>query len=314
MNNTRRKLLFGGDITLTPYVTFHPTNASPDLYLYKNSIEQTVDGFVLNTIPSSWGTTIEGSIELCEGFVTIGNDCFKNKTALTSVFVPTTLTYIGNNAFLGCTNLTQINGLSTSNCKSIGISCFAGCSALSSISFPEGLTALPSGGHIAGGVFSNCTSLTSITLPSTLTSIGSYFAYGCTSLSSINIPNSVTSIGNFAFQNSGLTSITLPNSVTQINTQLFQNCSSLVTVVLGNRVTNISSAVFRNCSALRSITCTTTNRPSLGSQAFYNTRYENNPSFSTDTHFYVPSEVVNTWKTVSGNWTSNIVGHITAIV
>ena len=58
-----------------------------------------------------------------------------------------------------------------------------------------------------------CSSLTSITLPAGLTSLGERTFYGCSSMSSIELPASLTSLGDDAFDGcSSLTSIELPAS------------------------------------------------------------------------------------------------------
>jgi hypothetical protein len=53
---------------------------------------------------------------------------------------------------------------------------FCGCTSLSSVVLPEGLTA------IGFGAFQDCTSLSSLTLPEGLITIGGYAFYGCTLL------------------------------------------------------------------------------------------------------------------------------------
>ena len=58
----------------------------------------------------------------------------------------------------------------------IGFSAFEGCTSLSSVTFPEGLT------EIRGGAFYGCTSLSSVTLPEGLTVIGGAAFMGCTIL------------------------------------------------------------------------------------------------------------------------------------
>ena len=60
---------------------------------------------------------------------------------------------------------------------------------------------------IGSNAFEGCTSLTSIPIPDGVTSIGSNAFEGCTSLTSITIPDGVTSIGDHAF--SGCTSLTI---------------------------------------------------------------------------------------------------------
>ena len=70
---------------------------------------------------------------------------------------------------------------------------FYGCSSLTSIELPAGLTS------IGEGAFSGCSSLTSIELPAGLTSIGFFAFSGCSSLTGIELPAGLTSIGDSAF-------------------------------------------------------------------------------------------------------------------
>ena len=72
---------------------------------------------------------------------------------------------------------------------------------------------LGSGSSIGYCAFAGCTSLTSVYIPEGVTSIEPVAFIGCTSLTSINIPNSVVSIGQGAFGDCNrLTSVTLPNT------------------------------------------------------------------------------------------------------
>jgi hypothetical protein len=99
---------------------------------------------------------------------------------------------------------------------------FYGCTSLTSITLPEGLTT------IEWGSFYECSSLTSITIPNSITSIEREVFYGCSSLVSISIPEGVTNIGLEAFQDcSSLASINIPESVTSIGNYAFSHCSSL---------------------------------------------------------------------------------------
>ena len=85
---------------------------------------------------------------------------------------------------------------------------------------------------IGNGTFSGCSSLTSIAIPDGVTSIGESAFSGCHSLTDIVIPDSVTSIGKSAFSGcSSLTSITIPDSVTRIGTGVFRGCSNLKKIV-----------------------------------------------------------------------------------
>ncbi len=60
--------------------------------------------------------------------------------------------------------------------KSIGNFAFYGCSGLTSVIIPNGVTS------IGGSSFYGCIGLTSVTIPESVTSIGKYAFYGCSGL------------------------------------------------------------------------------------------------------------------------------------
>lgn len=131
---------------------------------------------------------------------------------------------------------------------SIGDNAFDGCSKLTDITIPDGVT------NIGVAAFRNCSSATSITIPDSITYIGAYVFSGCSNLTNITISDSVTIIGNYAFSGcSGLTSITIPDSVTNIDTYAFSKCSNLKTINLGSGITEIDSYAFDGCTNLTDI-------------------------------------------------------------
>lgn len=84
----------------------------------------------------------------------------------------------------------------------IGSYAFDGCSGLTNLTLPAGIT------EIGYNAFQYCSGLTSLTLPAGITRIDDYAFSGCSGLTSLNLPAGITSIGDEAFQNcSGLTSI-----------------------------------------------------------------------------------------------------------
>jgi hypothetical protein len=148
-----------------------------------------------------------------------------SKKSLKSIQLPSSLISIGDQAFRGCTGLTEVSFPSL--LSTIGYGAFWGCTGLPSVIIPETLTA------IGDNVFSDCTGLTAVTFagPSSLTSIGDWAFYNCTGLTSVNIPSPVDSIGMYSFYNcTGLTSAYIPISVTSIGTNAFNSCTGLTSI------------------------------------------------------------------------------------
>ena len=73
---------------------------------------------------------------------------------------------------------------------SIGNNAFYGCSGLTEVYIGNSVTS------IGNSAFRDCTSLTSVTIPNSVTSIGAGAFIECKGLTEVTIPNSVTSIGN----------------------------------------------------------------------------------------------------------------------
>ena len=153
---------------------------------------------------------------------------------------------IGYDAFYGCSNLTSIN--IPDGVTSIGKSAFGLCSSLTSINIPDGVTS------IGEEAFYSCSSLTSIKLPDGVTSIGKSAFGACRKLTSINIPDGVTSIEEDTFLGcSNLASINIPDGVTSIGKSAFWACSNLTSINIPDGVTSIEYGAFYNCSDLTSI-------------------------------------------------------------
>ncbi|MEE0994867.1 MAG: leucine-rich repeat domain-containing protein [Prevotella sp.] len=132
----------------------------------------------------------------------------------------------------------------TSNDK-LGDFAFWGCSGLTSLTLPSGVTS------IGWGAFGYCSGLTSLTLPSSVTSIGGDAFYGCSGLTSLTLPSGVTSIGEEAFVGcSGLTSLTIPSGVTWIGEWAFNGCSGLTSIyVYPENLPELEFGIFLGCDA-----------------------------------------------------------------
>lgn len=126
--------------------------------------------------------------------------CSFEKSLIKSVEIPENVYRIGYMAFKNCVNLQSVSFVKPKENSSgtgvveIGEQAFIGCTSLSDITIPDTVTGLYK------EVFRNCTSLTKISFPSSVTAIPSGFCNGCTNLKEVYINESVTSIPTNAFQ------------------------------------------------------------------------------------------------------------------
>ena len=163
----------------------------------------------------------------------IKKDAFIGREKIKKIFLPDTITYIGESAFSGCIGLTSIE--IPNSVISICKSAFEGCNNLTSMTLP--FIGNGSNETHLGYIFGTENSYyNSEYVPKSLkqviitiaTSIGHDAFYDCTGLTSIEIPSSVTSIGYGAFIGCiGLTSIEIPNSVISIGGSAFRGCTGL---------------------------------------------------------------------------------------
>ena len=129
----------------------------------------------------------------------------------------------------------------------IGDSAFDGCSSLTGIILPYGLTT------IGPYAFSNCVSLAEIVIPDTVERIESYAFAGC-NFSQVTLPNNLQLIGNNAFHScNSLIKITIPLNVNTIENNAFDGCTELRSIQLKCSVSEICESVFSNCTSLREI-------------------------------------------------------------
>ena len=184
--------------------TFTVTVAAATNTFYFNPTTGTITKYIESdtvvVIPSKInGVTVE----------TIGHGAFE-RSAVTSVTIPDSVTAILDRAFANCFQLTNIS--IPNSVTSIGFSAFEHCTSLKSITLPSSLNS------ISEALFSDCSQLTTIHIPDSVLSIQDYAFGNCTRLETIRIPVSVTSIGNLAFARCpNSMTVTYPGSKTQWN-------------------------------------------------------------------------------------------------
>ena len=190
-----------------------------------------------------------------EGWVQVTNTLAKSGGHTLRWTYATDGTTIGNNAFAGCTSLTNMtigNGV-----ISIGDSAFSGCSRLADIRIGRGVR------FIGAQVFSGCSSLRAITAdafnPAFSSVDGVLFnqrrtvlvQYPTARWGKYTIPDGVETIGTYAFSSAyGLTGVTFPDSVTNIESYAFYRCTQIANITLPASLLSIGRSAFNYCSLL----------------------------------------------------------------
>ena len=253
------------------------------------------------------------NVVIGEGITRIGCNSFLSHSNLIEVTMPTTVTEIGWNAFYGCKfsriklgkNIEYFTGAFSGNpnlkvvelpdgtiIKYIGNETFSNCTALESITIPNGVE------NIGQSAFFNCKSLTTISssnsivsteqndidsysnleganfFPSSLVNIWQNAFDSCHSLEEITLTDSIANIGDYAFANcKSLTTVNFNamncTSMSTYAKPVFKNCPAFTTLNIGNKVKNIPEYAFNECSGLTSITIPE-NLVSVGDNAFAN--------------------------------------------
>ena len=131
----------------------------------------------------------------------ISDRAFYENSTISSVFIPSSVTTIGESAFYNCTNLSSITIGENSNLVEIG-----------------------------EAAFSNCSSLISFSVPDSVIEINNRAFYYCFNLKTVNIgfDSNLNKIGDRAFDSCGnLESIFIPLTVTEMGTWVFSSCSKI---------------------------------------------------------------------------------------
>lgn len=178
--------------------------------------------------------TKEGVLVLTNDILEI-NNVFQNNRFLLSIDIPSSVTHINAEAFMGCINLHTVNF--NNSIETINESTFKNCKRLKNINTDKILNSF---GNYA---FENCKSLTNIILSENVISLGNSCFRGCSSLNSIVLPNNITEIPEYCFFDcEALTFIDIPEGVTTLNANAFNNViNANIPTTLSNIITERSS-------------------------------------------------------------------------
>lgn len=145
----------------------------------------------IGSVNYPYTTDFQGGVEATRNLTSItSSDGYYFNTSLTSIYVGSNVTSIGDRAFGYC-SITEITIPDT--VTSLGSYAFGYCTSLTNVTLSNSITV------IEIDTFRACSSLLSVTIPDVVNSIGSYAFYNCSSLPSVTIGSGVTSIENYVF-------------------------------------------------------------------------------------------------------------------
>lgn len=257
-----------GDITSSSY-SFSSYNYKPNIQItfsIKKFINEDDLSFVCHedgTATLVDGKKAEGEVEIPETVededgneyevTAISGNAFKGNSALEYVYIPSTITYIGANAFQNCTALTDIDMYSKAT---IGAGAFEGCTAINVVATKDAKTWVSNtfANATANPVYYSKTlrigkNQTNITIPSSVTSISAYAFYNAQNLTRVAFEEGATSIGESAFYNcKGLEEIVMPGTITSIGNNAFYGDTELTQVRIneGDGEVSMGENVFYN--------------------------------------------------------------------
>ena len=216
---------------------------------------------ITGTITKYTGTSTDVEVPASIGGVTvkaIGDDAFKNNTALEKVSLPSSVASIGVRAFRNCTSLkiidipgtlTHLGDIAFLGCKIKNFDLTVDMDMISPNAFHQsGIETLVIRGRLNEVpdyflfAINTCEHVRSVTLPEGVTRIGSN-AFSDTAMTSFTIPSTVTTIEEGAFAQSTLRSITIPPSVRTIEESAFF-CPNLTSVVFSEGLETIGVQAF----------------------------------------------------------------------
>ncbi len=199
----------------------------------------------------------------------IGAAAFQNNPKISTVEIPANITAIGDKAFDGCINLTNVSFAGT-NEITFGDYAFSNCPELATITLPEATTAIGAYTFYKSG-------LTEFTLPEAVTSIGA-FAFANTKLESFEISGAVQTVGEGAFSNcKSLASVTVAAGADKLalgtasdEVGVFEGDYALLTVVLDKRIQSVGVRAFYDLYKLTTMTIPADSAlETIGAYAFY---------------------------------------------
>ena len=168
-----------------------------------------------------------------------------NGSAIESVKIPDSVTYIGQWSFSMCNKLTEVT--IPANIEMIDIKAFELCTSLKTVNLPDKFF------KVATGAFWSTPWLKAEQEKDPLVIKNDVLIDGTACKGDVVIPSNVKYISSGAFEkNSNITSVVVPSSVKEINDSTFFYCDNLASATLPN-VELIDSMAFDGCDKLSEV-------------------------------------------------------------
>lgn len=200
----------------------------------------------------------------------IGLDAF-SLSKITSIDIPSTVTFIDNYAFDGCTEINEVKIHSLQSWCSIKFksnpliyakSLLLNGEIINELVIPEDIS------KISNYAFYDYKSLTSVKIPKNIKAIGEYAFSKCSSLNTVQIEESVDTIYSYAFSDcTSLSDVKLSNTPI-IRNYVFSGCTALSSLTLPENIQAVGYGLCYNCKSLLSINIPK-NVLAIGDDAFY---------------------------------------------
>lgn len=214
-------------------------------------------------------------VTLASGTLGLGAQAFKN-TSLTQISLPSSLYYLGDNAFSGATNLATVT--IAGNVSQLGVTVFDNTAYETNmvkddkgfvyfdtnktvvyryVGTAKNVTTPKNAEIIAGGAFKGNTTLTSLTVHDDVRYVSDY-AFENTALQSVKIGKFFANMGKGIFKDSkALSSVEFTSqfNLSYLGESMFEGCSALKTINVANlqNLQTIYDNAFKGCSALKSV-------------------------------------------------------------
>lgn len=201
-------------------------------------------------LPSATTMTVSasGNLSLADGIIYKLNDDGNSytvvqyvgdaeKVVIPSLYKKLPVTIIGNSAFNGCEEITDV--VIPNTVVTLDSYAFAGCNKLDNITIPDSVTT------IENDVFNSCVSLKNITIPQSVTYMGSGVFYGCVSLETFAFPSNIVEIHDSTFFHcENLTEVSLPEQLQYIYGDAFNGCLKLEIIDFPDSLLQIMRTAF----------------------------------------------------------------------